>query len=240
MNLKTIQKWTLPAYYAGAKWPEYYVGLDRHRDSDCLTNANFDAFLEALGGESSTVKVVRESHWAYGWYEWIAIHQDDEPKVQLADDMLCALSDYPVLDENRWSEYELKAEEEDWNNYIFGDLMKYCPEWLNDIVDDLPSDVCEDVTWGSYCLAKDRKNIYWQENSSIVEDIDHVFYKTLKEQLGLEECAECEGTGFIEAEEVTYSWTELTLKECPECGGKGYLKLAEVFVEDSGQVELFK
>lgn len=39
--------------------------------------------LRELGGESETVRVVRESHWAVGWVEWIAIHESDiEESVQ--------------------------------------------------------------------------------------------------------------------------------------------------------------
>ena len=43
--------------------------------------------LTALGGETDTVIVVRETHWAVGWVEWIAIHQDDEKALKIADDI---------------------------------------------------------------------------------------------------------------------------------------------------------
>lgn len=238
MNLKAIKKWTLPKHYAGAKWPEYYVGLDRHRDSDILTNANFDAFLEELGGESENVTVVRENHFAYGWYEWVAIHQDAEDKVKLADEMMCSLEDYPVLDEDRYSRYELEEEEKDFENWMKRELVNGLPEWLQDYVDSCQ--LSDDVLFEIYTEAMDRENVYWEEDSSPVRLIASAFEEILKDKLEVKECPECDGYCYIEAEEVTHSWTELTEKECPKCEGKGYLKLDEVCVEDSGQVELFK
>ena len=62
----------------------------RARDSDCLKQSNFAVMLRELGGESETVIVVRESHWAVGWVEWIAIHELDAAALQIADEQ-CAL-----------------------------------------------------------------------------------------------------------------------------------------------------
>ena len=83
---KHLKRWTMPNSYFGAVWPNYYVFLGQHRDSDALTRSNFTCGLKALGGESETVEVVRESHWAVGWVEWIAIHQDDAAALVDAKD----------------------------------------------------------------------------------------------------------------------------------------------------------
>jgi len=111
-----LKLWTMPANYAGEVWPGYYVFLGQHRDSDCLARANFDAGLKALGGESETVIVVRESHWAVGWVEWIAIHQDDEKALAIASDIVRDLEDYPVVDEFRLSEYEQTEADSTWKH----------------------------------------------------------------------------------------------------------------------------
>ena len=69
-----------------AEWHSYYsAGVGQSRDSDCLEQSNFAAMLASLGGESETVLVVRESHWAVGWVEWIAIHEADEKALAIAD-----------------------------------------------------------------------------------------------------------------------------------------------------------
>ena len=102
-----LERWTLPKDYFGAEWPEYYSsGVGRSRDSDCLEESNFDAMLQGLGGESATVQVVRESHWAVGWVEWIAIHESDEQALRAADAMKERLENYPILDEEDFSERE--------------------------------------------------------------------------------------------------------------------------------------
>src|SRR6266481_6815350 len=88
-----LQRWTLPPNYFGAEWPDYFSsGVGQSRDSDALERSNFTSMLTALGGESETVIVVRETHWAVGWVEWIAIHQDDEKALKIADDIRRQLS----------------------------------------------------------------------------------------------------------------------------------------------------
>jgi hypothetical protein len=98
---KNLERWRLPKDYAGASWPEYYsAGVGQHRDSDCAEQSNFDAMLRLLGGESDTVVVVRENHWAVGWVEWIAIYHCDYKALQIADEAVARLEDYPLLDDD--------------------------------------------------------------------------------------------------------------------------------------------
>jgi hypothetical protein len=114
---KHLKRWTMPDSYFGEVWPNYYgSGYGQSRDSDCLEQSNFAAMLKALGGESETVTVVRESHWAVGWVEWIAIHQDDETALRVADEQCERMANYPVLDEEDFSERERQAANETWAN----------------------------------------------------------------------------------------------------------------------------
>lgn len=129
-SLRAIEQWSTPDSWAGKPWRGWYVGLGRNRDSDTLTNSNFQTFLRELRklpevlvndnvnasmsyrtegedwSEVDSIQVVCESHWACGWIEWIAIHPDNEAALLLADEMMCALSDYPVLDEEHLSHLE--------------------------------------------------------------------------------------------------------------------------------------
>ena len=110
-----LRRWTMPEDYAGAVWPAYYSsGVGQSRDSDALERSNFACMLEALGGESDTVTVVREGHWAVGWVEWIAIHQDDEKALAIADEIKGKLADYPVVNEEHWSDLETEEAHEVW------------------------------------------------------------------------------------------------------------------------------
>lgn len=112
-----LTRWSMPSHYAGEVWPNYYsAGCGQSRDSDALERSNFACMLEAIGGESDTVQVVRESHWAVGWVEWIAIHQDDETVLAIADAVKAALEDYPVVNEDHWSELEYNEAADYWDS----------------------------------------------------------------------------------------------------------------------------
>ena len=113
---KRLKRWTIPQSYCGAVWPAYYSsGVGRSRDSDCLEESNFVEMLKAIGGESETVTVVREGHWAVGWVEWIAIHQDDSRALEIADGLRADLDDYPVLNEDDFSQRESDLVTEYWD-----------------------------------------------------------------------------------------------------------------------------
>lgn len=112
-----LRRWTMPDSYFGSEWPEYFSsGCGQSRDSDALERSNFACMLERIGGESETVLVIRESHWAVGWVEWIAIHQSDDKALELADEIKARLADYPVVDESHWSELEDEDAKELWTN----------------------------------------------------------------------------------------------------------------------------
>ncbi|MEQ9416641.1 MAG: hypothetical protein RJQ08_03760 [Salinisphaeraceae bacterium] len=116
-----LARWTRPDHYAGAEWPEYFSsGVGRSRDSDALERSNFDCMLRELGGESETVRVIHEGHWAVGWIEWIAIHESDAKSLEVADSIRAALDDYPVVDESHFSETEMEEANEVW-------AQCYCP-----------------------------------------------------------------------------------------------------------------
>jgi len=125
-----LKRWKLPRDYFGAEWPEHYVFLGQNRDSGALTRANFDAALKAIGGEQVVedttdetgqaeillVTVVRESHWAVGWVEWIAIHESAAHVLKIADEIMRNMESYPVVDEKLFSQYEHEEAYEVWRN----------------------------------------------------------------------------------------------------------------------------
>lgn len=126
-----LKPYTRPTCYFGKTWEGWLVGLGRHSNSDLLTNVNFDVFLEQVlqahdpeisilepdmshdgkAMEISSVYVALERHSLCGWVEWIAIHPSDTGAVAKAHELMEKLNQYPVLDEDRWSERE--AEEFD-------------------------------------------------------------------------------------------------------------------------------
>jgi len=123
-----MKLWTRPSNYIGATWDGWYVFLGRNRDSDCLTNSNFEKGLEAVQSvmspdpvpgdpdEAATVLVVSENHWAVGWVEWIAIHESDKAAIAESERIESALESYPVLDEEDFSDREMNEANEVWRD----------------------------------------------------------------------------------------------------------------------------
>lgn len=101
-----LEKWTRPDHYAGADWPDYYAFLGQHRGSDAVTRSNFERGLALIGGESATVRIVRERCSMAGWVEWIAIHESDTVARDKAQGILERLDGYPVLDDDHLSGLE--------------------------------------------------------------------------------------------------------------------------------------
>lgn len=139
---KHIQRWTHPQYYIGEVWPDYYsAGVGQSRDSDALERANFKAMLDSLGGEASDdetgdplVTIVRESHWAVGWVEWIAIHESNTTALEIADNEMERLANYPVLDEELYSQIEDDDCAETWANcYDPHERLKYLRDHMGRI-----------------------------------------------------------------------------------------------------------
>lgn len=107
MEYENIKLWAMPDHYCGETWVGYYsAGVGQSRDSSPLERSNFRSMLRMLGGESETVQVVRESHWAVGWVEWIANHQDDTKALSIADRVMGELENYPVIDDDDFSREE--------------------------------------------------------------------------------------------------------------------------------------
>jgi hypothetical protein len=80
-----------------------------NRDSDALAESNFYCALEAMGGESDDVEVHRFRHWANGWYEIVLVRPGSEAE-QIAIKLQGKLEDYPVLDEDDFSQREMENE----------------------------------------------------------------------------------------------------------------------------------
>ena len=98
-----LELWTRPNNYLGQTWEGYYVFLSQTRDSDALTRSNFECGLKQVG---SGIAVSHERHWACGWIETILIPKENTEALKIADDILWSLADYPVLDEEHYSQLE--------------------------------------------------------------------------------------------------------------------------------------
>lgn len=132
-----LKRWKMPSNYFGAEWEGYYTFLGQHRESDCLTRSNFRVALKRLNGiaiefeqqrqdiEESAVCAVRESHWAVGWVEWIAIHESNTEALKAADEMAAGLEDYGALCDEDWSELECEEADAYWKEISIKERIGY-------------------------------------------------------------------------------------------------------------------
>jgi hypothetical protein len=105
--------------------------VTRNRDSDCLTISNFECALRELGGEGDNVEIHRFGHWACGWWEALAV-KSGTPECEIAERLFSRLQDYPVLDEEDWSDRECEEACEVWRNcYSERDRLRYIRENRN-------------------------------------------------------------------------------------------------------------
>ena len=142
---KHLTPYTKPDNYIGASWFGYYDVVGRNRDSDVLTESNWGCWLEFLtkllgaadtviGKESEPIgrstfgdetnddiynwTICRESHCMEGWIEIIRVSElVGADKLQAIDDQLHKLDNYPIFDEDKFSEAEQKEYKDCWHKY---------------------------------------------------------------------------------------------------------------------------
>jgi hypothetical protein len=108
--------------------PEWLCVLTRNRDSECLTESNWRCALERLGGEGDNVQIDRFGHWACGWWEALSV-KAGSPQQRIAQEIKSSLSDYPVLDEEDWSNLESEEADRVWRDcYDYIDRIEYIRE----------------------------------------------------------------------------------------------------------------
>lgn len=124
--------------YMGTDFSEYYVLMLQTRDSDHLEQSNFataEALLEAIPDpvdwpheDAPSWISTRTNHWAVGWCDWLMIHEDAEAHLREGDRIRGKLEDYPVLDDDDYSQREYDDIVETWGAMSLRDRAKYLGE----------------------------------------------------------------------------------------------------------------
>jgi hypothetical protein len=98
------------------------LDIMRHRDSDCLTESNWRVAIKKLGGETydseedtGDVSIVRFGHWAVGWVEHILV-RPNSPAHNIAIKLEEKLNDYPILDDDDFSNLEDEEAHRVWKD----------------------------------------------------------------------------------------------------------------------------
>lgn len=177
----------------------YLMPVSRTRDSECLDNSNFAAFLEILGGESETVEVHRFGHWGPDWYEIIIVSPADVEALDKAYDTARVLENYLVLDDEDLSRREMKDIDESWDSYGESEVRKSlegCLEGeLTDDGDTVPADpnqrwcknwgLAMDICGCGDCVLMENERV--QAAIDVLENLDSDQLRELARECGMEE-----------------------------------------------------
>ena len=96
--------------------PDWFVSLAVTRDADVLDRANFAELLDRLEDVNEWT-IERSGHWAVGWIDVIVVKPGSDA-VAIVEQAQREIADYPVLDDERYSEMETD------------DALKTCAEAL--------------------------------------------------------------------------------------------------------------
>lgn len=144
MTLKRYERPPHFADFADFDRRKYFVCGGQHRDSDTITRSNHRSILRKLGGESETVRVVRDSHFLVGWVEAIYIHESDTAALATVRRIADELEDYPIVDDDDWSELQYSEAAEYWATLPIAERVQICQRFRCNVFaarrDELPDD----------------------------------------------------------------------------------------------------
>jgi hypothetical protein len=119
---KNLKKWQSDSNYVGTEFTAYYiVACKADTDLTVLQESNFAVALEELGGASETVVCATFKHFCCGYFDLLLIHELDDVALQIADDIADRLANYPVLDDDDYSERELNRYDDEINSWAYDD-----------------------------------------------------------------------------------------------------------------------
>ena len=139
-------KWETPGSYGGYDPVGDIVIRTQFRDSSLLEQSNYQAifahlqeFSKQFGepaewntGEGDLewrdwVYDFRAGHWACGWLETLLVRPAAPQKLlDEVESILCALADYPVFDEEHYSNLQYEEAEKFWLQLSLDERVELC------------------------------------------------------------------------------------------------------------------
>lgn len=143
--------WKHPQYYSGFSPDGDYLIASKHRESEILSQSNFQVALRILTDAISAnpgcpdCPEERDEHgyiirpdWVYawtarcsmvGWIDYLMVRKDaPESVLRESADIVASLADYPVLDDEHYSESQLCAVESYWENASMRERIEHCKD----------------------------------------------------------------------------------------------------------------
>ena len=86
--------------------PNLYCVLGRNRDSDLLTNSNWDCAVQMFKDAELDYDITSVGHWLCGWIEYLSVDINDKEAFKMGEQIEASLANYPVLNEEDLCERE--------------------------------------------------------------------------------------------------------------------------------------
>jgi hypothetical protein len=113
-------------YMGETNFDGLHVVMGRNRDSDLLTESNWEAAKERI----ADYEVIRFGHWACGWIEYLCVNQYNENAMLEGEKIVEEIDSYPILDEEDFSRREDEEATRVWNDcYSLSERVKLCQEY---------------------------------------------------------------------------------------------------------------
>lgn len=130
--------------FSNAPIEDFYVVATKCRDSHILDESNFDAIVKRLAAIEPKTEIENEnkdailedgwytytaSHWGVGWVESIMVSPNANPELLAeCEKILKELADYPVLDDDDFSEREDEHYAQLWQDLTPTERWETLPE----------------------------------------------------------------------------------------------------------------
>lgn len=128
--------WTTPDSYLGFEPQGHYTVYATHRGGYIMDDVNMHTMWERLrreamfAGDPGSVYKWSASHWAVGRIEYLMVKPDAPASVlAMAEEFLAALSGYPCLDDDTYSEWQFDAVFSYWASESLEERVDYCTEY---------------------------------------------------------------------------------------------------------------
>jgi len=155
-NYPTLNKnkWTTPDDYAGFNPLGDYVLYAHNRDSGLLSEVNYKELEREFmamskpyredHAQDDLVYTFRASHWACGWVDYLMISKKaPENIINQANESLNALADYPVVDDEAFSEAEYDAILKYWDDLTDDEKKEYSTD--SDSISEIPDSAYDEI-----------------------------------------------------------------------------------------------
>lgn len=141
---------TLGSHYGFAYWGEsegWGIAVSMHRDSDALERSNFRVIRDNLETRfPDDIRVETFSNWLVGWSESVLVRPDSEA-WEAAEEWEEKLAEYPVADEDTWSEEESVEALESAAEFIRCEFPRSLREHADDLAPWIVAEFQDDSRW---------------------------------------------------------------------------------------------